>query len=450
MKNIRSISSLLEQTTKGVSFKIMETQVSPKPFINIQWEYEYRWPKSEPTLGTSDEIVKFIAASTDRDPKLIMASIAKSPETTFGIARDSGNTANARLIGKDQLVAIGYVYIFGKGKIDVTKIPADKLVGTDGKLGGLVAFDANELPKYMATAAPVNTNNQTGTVTQPKKTITVLDIFGINSKYSEWFNSTIGTPYYRPILDKFGTDDKRRVSIENEGELVSIFWQMVSLMPPPYNLEAESKELNTFTRPLQAKLREIFEAAQQYDPGNFGKAVVAADILSKDTFESLVKAIVVIGLNTGKISQENVKAGTLPDVYTKLFTAALSQTGAVIPDDITEIGKADKLAHIISGAAVLGGFGKPATLAAVKALWDSVDPTTKKTMFPHTFDQIVAKLPFLVKPAPTKSAVAEFKSLQTGIGALSKTPNLIKSSTEYDDNTIKLFTKAFKNSAIPK
>jgi len=455
MKRIYSISSILEQetSTEGatdtpnevIKFTITDTAVSPKPFIKLQWTYQYSWPKATPGLGTSEELAKIIASTTDKpkDAKVILAEVAKSPNSVVGIARNAGNDTNNRLFGKDMLSTIGYVYLFKPGKIDMAKVPSDKKLG---KIGNLEVFEVDaDFPKYLVTGdaavSPTSQSNTASSSNTPGKTgaVKLEDFISMNQKYSEWYNINVRIPYLQPIINTIGG---ARVSIETSGKITRLFWSFVNGLDAPYHVNAPGSEagLKEFTRELKSALEKILTDAKVYDPAQFGTTSV--DSLNRETFKLILNGLILIGFNTGKITTgagSHIENEILPTYYKKVLDAVKLDTNWVLQVeatanfDGTAINNETDLAKVLSGAFI--GYNSAAdvdTLDKVKAKWDE-----KKQ---STFDQIVAKLPFKENDQPS-SNTAEFQALQYFLLNGRK-------PTVYDVTTKAAVAAAFKKSTI--
>jgi hypothetical protein len=426
MKRIYSISSILEQetSTEGatdtpnevIKFTITDTAVSPKPFIKLQWTYQYSWPKATPGLGTSEELAKIIASTTDKpkDAKVILAEVAKSPNSVVGIARNAGNDTNNRLFGKDMLSTIGYVYLFKPNKIDMTKVPSDKKLG---KIGNLEVFEVDaDFPKYLVTGAavvsPTSQSNTASSSNTPGKTgaVKLEDFISMNQKYSEWYNIKVRIPYLQPVVNTIGD---ARVSIETSGKITRLFWTLVNGLDSPYHVDAPGSEagLKEFTRELKSALEQILTDAKVYDPAQFGTTSV--DSLNRETFKLILNGLILIGFNTGKITTgagSHVENEILPTYYKKVLDAVkldtkwVLQAEATANFDGTAINNETDLAKVLSGAFI--GYDPAAdvdTIDKVKATWDAKGNST--------FAEIVAKLPFKANDVKS-SNLPEFQVIQ--------------------------------------
>lgn len=454
MKKFQSISSILEQENTKVSFTITDTAVSPKNFIKLQWTYTYAWPKKSPGMGVISEIAKAIETSTKGDGKLILDEIIKSPGSIVGISREAGNTANNRLLAADQLVTTGFVYIFNANTIDIAKVPVDKRLGTNGKIGQLEAFevDAN-FPKYRLTGTPVNqVANQSGQPAPTKTGVKVEDFLTINSKYSNWYNSKVRLPYLQPVLSTIGSTE---APIRTSAKMVRLFWKLVEGAGSPYQVDAPSTEagLSEFSRILQSALQKIIADAKKYDPTL--TADDAVDVLDAGVFKSVLNGLILIGLNTGKITTGpggNIENEVLPADYTKMLDAVkvdtkfvnqvTTSTGtaaeATANFDGTAVNNETDLAKILSGLFVARNVDKTKidTIDKVKAMWNSSAKTSKWTTLDDAWDNTVKTLPWKKGSAPASVWFGYIQKLA------------IKTTGQYGPQTIAGFLTAFKNSAF--
>ncbi len=456
MKNLKTINALFEQAENETKFKLL-AQPTTKPAgsgsVRIQWQYRFSWPAKNPLLGDVKELINTINNSTDGDAKQVLSAIQGSDGThEVGILRAEASTQNNRLFGKDLGEFTGWIYLFYPDTINKEAVPDNQKVmpGIAGRMTYLL--DAKgEFKKYFQ-APGKGQSAQTGDkkVDQSTPSPTVFKLASItlaDGSANSWFNSTEGLriQYLNPVYSKIGDT---KVPITTTGDIVEIFWGFMSNLPEGLAIAkpADAKELTTYTPNLKSAILKLFEAAAKYDQSNFGS--VDADVLTQDLYADMFYAVVILGLNAGKIdttSLDFTKNLTSAPYYAP-FKAALNDSGKIVKTvsgtsgtasstfDGTVVSNETDLAKIISGGLI--GYGTPAadvdTVDKVKAKWNSYVPNT----YSKKFEEIVAKLPF---NSTTNTSLAEFKNIQFFA---------INQNGTYGPKTKAGFKSAFEKSSI--
>jgi hypothetical protein len=407
MKNIKNLTALFEQANTETKFKLL-TPPTTKPAgsgsTRIQWQYRFSWPAKNPLLGDVKELINTINNSTEGDAQQVLSAIKGSDQThEVGIIRADASTQNNRIFAKDLGEFTGWIYLFYPDTIDTQAIPANQKIesGIDGRMTYLM--DAKgEFKKYFKAPGTGKTtataDKKTDTDSKPATVFKLASLTSADGPAHDWFNSTDGLriKYLNPIYAKIG---KTKVPITTSGKIVPIFWGFVSKLPEGLETAAPSvaAELEEYSQNLKAALLKLFTAAAKYDQSNF--SAVNLDVLTQDLYSQMVYAVVILGLNSGKIDTNSLDFNnirTSSPYYAPLKAALLGADGIVDPAtaaatstssfDGTSVNDEMELAKIISGVMAKSTPSKTLdTLDKVKAEYDSVFganswPDTLKTL----------------------------------------------------------------------
>lgn len=446
MKIIKNLSQIFE-AEKGQSFKIGTPKVAPNISTITQWPFDYAWPKKQSSLGTTEEMINFINAATDGDAATVMANIKKATGAIVGISRNESNSEKNRLFGPDTQSVSGFIYLFKPGTIDETKVPAEKKL--EPKVNGLFTFVVDAQARDYVKTAPATQQLANNT---SKPVVKTISLYSDGTKYYDWYTGDGG-----PVT-AFMTETSKIIELFPPADLnidspiTSIFWVIIGRLPGELPTaipqgKADAKAIK-YDSELKSAIAKVINVAKQYDPDQF--SVINLDTLSKDTYNKLAQAILIIGINRGEINIEfNTKSGhaTSAKYYNPLMIG-LDQARLVKPlaqnnpgsgsgsnstFDGTSVNNETELAQVLSGAWI--GYGtKPEdsdTVDKVKALFNAKGYAKK-------FEEISAKLPFK-KTDRAITNTTEFQVLQYFV---------IGSTGPYGPKTTAGFKSAFEKSSI--
>ena len=467
MKNIKTINALFEQAKTVTKFKLL-TPATTKPAgsgsTRIQWQYQFSWPAKQPLLGDVKELINTINNAKDGDAQQVLSAIRGSDADkthTVGILRAAESTQNNRIFAKDLGEFTGWIYLFYPDTINDQAIPANQKIdaGIDGRMTYLLDTKG-EFKKYFkapGTGKPAAADTKTGADTKPATVFTLASLTSPEGAAHDWFNSSKGLriKYLNPVYTKIG---KNRVPITTSGSIVPIFWGFVSKLPEDLATSAPARaakqgdpvpaELQKYSQNLKAAIQKLFTAAAKYDQSNF--SVVDIDELTQDLYAYMVYAVVILGLNSGKIDTNSLdfdnNMSTTP-YYGPLKIGELEASAIVDPPaagtvtatattgfDGTAINNEMDLAKIISGAWI--GYGTKSedvdSLDKVKALFNAKGYAKK-------FEEISSKLPFK-KTDTTVPSKVEFQVLQYFI--------ISQKGFPYGPKTVAGFKTGFEKSSI--
>ena len=458
MKNIKTINALFEQAKTETKFKLL-TPATTKPAgsgsTRIQWQYQFSWPAKQPLLGDVKELINTINNATEGDAQQVLSAIKGSDTDkthTVGILRAAESTQNNRIFAKDLGEFTGWIYLFYPDTINTQAIPANQKIasGIDGRMTYLLDTKG-EFKKYFkepGTGKPAADAKQTGADVKPATVFTAASFLDGDGPAYKWFYNNIGlySTYIKKVTSKIGTAS---VPITTSGDIVPIFWKFVSNLPAgmatpmPGNVELHK----VYSQTLKAALANLFAEAAKFDKPNF--SAVNIDVLTKEIYSKMAHALVVIGLNAGKIklnSLEFMKDQESAPYYapfnfseqeavTVAAASASAASGtATAGFDGTAINNEMDLAKIISGAWI--GYGTKSedvdSLDKVKALFNAKGYAKK-------FEEISSKLPFKQSDKTVPSKV-EFQVLQYFI--------IDQKGFPYGPKTVAGFKTGFEKSSI--
>jgi hypothetical protein len=372
MKKIQTLSLLLEQAElDGTKIELTGNAVTMtiKDKVRIKWPYLYSWPAKNPLLGDMENFVKVLNASTKGAGQSILSQIEGSDGDKshyVGIARNETSTQNNRLLRKDLGEVKGWVYLFYPNTIDETLVPdTKKLPAVDGRFTFIMD---SEFKKYLKTGTSTQSasNSQSGNSTKPDTNINKMKASALvdpDGTAYDWYNDENGIriKYLNPVVAKIG---KSTVTITKSGKITPIFWQFVAGLPEGLSTPAPSTPvgLELYNEELQSAIKGLFTAASKYDSDNF--STVNTNNLTSDLYSTMVKALTLLGLNSGKIDINLTpdRAGLGSKPYYRSMTAAAAAAGAVVvtPDansgsatfDGTNITTEDQVLKIFAGVVV--------------------------------------------------------------------------------------------------
>ena len=388
MKNLKTINALFEQANNETNFKLLGPPTT-KPVgsgsVRIQWQYKFSWPAKNPILGDVKELINTINNSTDSDAKQVLSAIQGSDTThEVGILRAEASTQNNRLFAKDLGEFTGWIYLFYPGTINKDAVPDNQKVtpGVDGRMTYLL--DAKgEFKKYFQAPSKGQSSPASDKKADQSSAASAefkLASFALKDGPAyEWFNSPEGLrlQYLNPVYAKIGDT---KVPITTTNDIVSIFWEFVSRLPEGLAIAKPgvAAAANTYSPELKSAILNLFKAAAKYDDSNFG--LIDADVLAAELYNQMFYAVVILGLNAGKIdinSLDFTKNLTSAPYYAP-FKAALTAAGAIVKPvastgasagsatfDGTNITTEDQVLKIFAGVVV-----------SDKTLWGTPDVST--------------------------------------------------------------------------
>jgi len=467
MKTIKNITALFEQTATETEtkFKLLAQPITlpaGEGSIRIKWQYQFSWPAKNPLLGDVKELINTINNAKDGDAQQVLTAIKGSDKThEVGIIRANVSTQKNRIIGKDLGEFTGWIYLFYPDTINTQAIPANQKVasGIDARMTYLMGADGS-FQKYFkepGTGKPAD-DKKIAADTKPATVFTAASFLDGDGPAYKWFYNTIGLyyTYIKVITNKIG---KASVPITTSGDIVPIFWKFVSNLPAGMaKPEPGDVELHkVYSQTLKAAISNLFAEATKFDKVAF--SAVNIDVLTKEIYTKMAHALVVIGLNAGKIklnSLEFMKDPESAEYYAPFNFSDLASGAIVDPTaatasaagtatagfDGTAINNEMDLAKVMSGA-----FST--TYAQDKASVDSLDKV--KTLFnasaktsgwptpDSAWNETVKTLPW--KKGGTISSNPWFTRIQ---GLVIKT----KSQKPYGSQTAAGFLAAFNASSL--
>lgn len=452
MKKIHTLSSLLEQDSKGTNIELTGSAVTMTKAdkVRIKWPYQYSWPAKNPLLG---DIVEFVNALNSKkgEGKSILSQIEQTNVDHFvGIATDAASTQNNRLIRKDLGQLNGFVYLFHPNTINKELVPDTKKLP---EVAGRFTFVVDsEWKKYLMTDKPAAGTGPGSASASTKKAITKASIVDPDGDNYAWFNKDdengISVKFLTPTANTLQKTLKP-VTLLQSGPTAEIFWTFMSNLPP--NLATVDlpsiSDRQRYGEVLQAAIQKLLAEAAKFD--STFKAV-NTNTLNSGLYEDLAYALIIIGLNRGELTNTSTKESARAyynalietknraDAFEKDLPAASATTTSTSTTgfDGTAVNNEMDLAKIISGGLI--GYKVPATevdtLDKIKAKWDSYVPAN----YEKKFSEIVAKLPFKQNDANIIN-LPEFKDVQFfAIGVNGK----------FGPKTVAGFKSAFEKSAL--
>jgi hypothetical protein len=467
MKTIKNITALFEQTATETEtkFKLLAQPITlpaGEGSIRIKWQYQFSWPAKNPLLGDVKELINTINNAKDGDAQQVLTAIKGSdPTHEVGIIRANVSTQKNRIIGKDLGEFTGWIYLFYPDTINTQAIPANQKIasGIDNRMTYLMGADGS-FQKYFkepGTGKPAD-DKKIAADTKPATVFTASAFLDGDGPAYKWYYNDIGlySTYIKKVTKKIG---KARVAVTTSGDIVPIFWKFISKLPDGMaKAEPGAAGQNLiYSEPLQAALINLFAKAAKFDQSNFSK--VNVNELTQDLYSKMAHAVVVLGLNAGKIklnSLEFMKDPESAEYYAPFIISDLAAGAIVDPTaataaaagtatagfDGTAINNEMDLAKVMSGA-----FST--TYAQDKASVDSLDKV--KTLFnasaktsgwptpDSAWNETVKTLPW--KKGGTISSNPWFTRIQ---GLVIKT----KSQKPYGSQTAAGFLAAFNASSL--
>jgi hypothetical protein len=467
MKTIKNITALFEQTATETEtkFKLLAQPITlpaGEGSIRIKWQYRFSWPAKNPLLGDVKELINTINNAKDGDAQQVLTAIKGSDKThEVGIIRAEVSTQKNKIFGKDLGEFTGWIYLFYPDTINTQAIPANQKIasGIDNRMTYLMGADGS-FQKYFkepGTGKPADAK-QTGSDVKPATVFTLASLTSPDGPAHDWFNAPTGLrkKYLNPVYTKIG---KTKVPITTSGDIVPIFWGFVSNLPEDLATASPATvaDLNEYSQNLKAAIQKLFTAVAKYDQSNF--SAVNIDVLTQDLYSNMVYAVVILGLNSGKIDTNSLdfttQRSSLP--YYAPLNSAMTEAGAIIDAtaaaaagtagtatagfDGTAINNEMDLAKIISGGLI--GYSVPAadvdTVDKVKAKWDA---SVKSGDYATTFDDIVKVLPFKKAESDKIKGTVPFQDIQYFVIQVTGQPK------PYGPQTAAGFKAAFEKSSI--
>ena len=465
MKNIKNLTALFEQATTETKFKLL-TPATTKPAgsgsTRIQWQYQFSWPAKTPLLGDVKELINTINNAKDGDAQQVLSAIKGSDTDkthTVGISRAEASTQNNRVFAKDLGEFTGSIYLFYPDTINAQAIPANQKIdaGIDGRLTYLV--DAKgEFKKYFktpGTGKPAAADDKkTGGDTKPTTVFTTSAFLDQDGPAYDWFyNKKPDGLWFKYISPTYNKIAQNKVPITTSGEIVPLFWSFVSKLPQGLAIAPPGPTgTKEYSQTLKSALSNLLSAAAKYDQSNF--SAVNVDVLTKEVYAKLANAVIILGLNAGKINIDSLDFDNTPSnqpYYAPIKAASTEASAIVDPSaasaasgtasgtatagfDGTAINNEMDLAKIISGAWI--GYGTKSedvdSLDKVKALFNAKGYAKK-------FEEISSKLPFKQSDKTVPSKV-EFQVLQYFI--------INQKGFPYGPKTVAGFKAGFEKSSI--
>ena len=459
MKTIKNITALFEQTAieTETKFKLLAQPITLPAgdgSIRIKWQYQFSWPAKNPLLGDVKELINTINSAKDGDAQQVLTAIKGSEKThEVGIIRADVSTQKNRIFGKDLGEFTGWIYLFYPDTINTQAIPANQKIasGIDARMTYLMGADGS-FQKYFkepGTGKPAADAKQTGADVKPATVFTAASFLDGDGPAYKWFYNEIGlySTYIKAVTKKIGG---ATVPITTSGNIVPLFWKFVSKLPGGMATPepGDPAQALIYSKTLKASLSKLFDEAAKFDQPNF--SAIDIDVLTGDLYQKMAHALVVVGLNAGKIksnSWEFIKDSETAPYYAPFIAAHLISGGIADPSaasaasgtatagfDGTAINNEMDLAKIISGAWI--GYGTKSedvdSLDKVKALFNAKGYAKK-------FEEISSKLPFKQSDKTVPSKV-EFQVLQYFTIDQNKQP--------YGPKTVAGFKAGFEKSSI--
>jgi hypothetical protein len=375
MKTIKNITALFEQTATETEtkFKLLAQPITlpaGEGSIRIKWQYQFSWPAKNPLLGDVKELINTINNAKDGDAQQVLTAIKGSdPTHEVGIIRANVSTQKNRIIGKDLGEFTGWIYLFYPDTINTQAIPANQKIasGIDNRMTYLMGADGS-FQKYFkepGTGKPAD-DKKIAADTKPATVFTAASFLDGDGPAYKWYYNDIGlySTYIKKVTKKIG---KARVAVTTSGDIVPIFWKFISKLPDGMaKAEPGAAGQNLiYSEPLQAALINLFAKAAKFDQSNFSK--VNVNELTQDLYSKMAHAVVVLGLNAGKIklnSLEFMKDPESAEYYAPFIisdlaagaivdpTAATASAAATAGFDGTNITTEDQVLKIFAGVVV--------------------------------------------------------------------------------------------------
>ena len=387
MKTIKNITALFEQTATETEtkFKLLAQPITlpaGEGSIRIKWQYQFSWPAKNPLLGDVKELINTINNAKDGDAQQVLTAIKGSDKThEVGIIRANVSTQKNRIIGKDLGEFTGWIYLFYPDTINTQAIPANQKIasGIDARLTYLMGADGS-FQKYFkepGTGKPTVDAKKTDVDVKPATVFTAASFLDGDGPAYKWFYNDIGlySTYIKKVTDAIG---RARVAVTTSGDIVPIFWKFISKLPDGMakSEPGDSEQHKIYSEPLQTALINLFAKAAKFDPSNFSK--VNVNELTRDLYSKMAHAVVVLGLNAGKIklnSLEFMKDPESAEYYAPFIISDLASGTLVDPTaaaattasgfDGTAITTEDQVLKIFAGLVV-----------SDKTLWGTPDVST--------------------------------------------------------------------------
>ena len=469
MKNIKNLTALFEQTSTETKFKLLApptTKPAGDGSTRIEWQYRFSWPAANPLLGDVKELINTINKSTEGDAKLVLSAIKGSDRThEVGIARAEESSQKNRIIGKDLGEFTGWIYLFYPDTINTQAIPANQKIasGIDNRMTYLV--DAKgEFAKYFkepGTGNAKDTGNEETDVEEtdvdenPDAVFTAASFLDQDGPAYDWFyNKKPDGLWFKYISPTFNKIAQNKVPITTSGEIVPLFWSFVSKLPQGLAIAPPGPTgTKEYSQTLKSALSNLLSAAAKYDQSNF--SAVNVDVLTKEVYAKLANAVIILGLNAGKINIDSLDFDNTPSnqPYYAPIKAASTESGsladpsaagaagtasgtATVGFDGTAVNTEVDLAKIISGIYVTKyNVAKTDidTLDKIKARFETDFKSNNLT-----WAIAISSLPWK-KNVTSYSTNATFKYIQI---------NAYGTHGIYGPNTTAAFKKMFDGSAI--
>ena len=341
MKTIKNITALFEQTATETEtkFKLLAQPITlpaGEGSIRIKWQYQFSWPAKNPLLGDVKELINTINNAKDGDAQQVLTAIKGSDKThEVGIIRANVSTQKNRIIGKDLGEFTGWIYLFYPDTINTQAIPANQKIasGIDARLTYLMGADGS-FQKYFkepGTGKPAADDKKTGADVKPATVFTAASFLDGDGPAYKWFYNEFGlySTYIKKVTDKIG---RARVAVTTSGDIVPIFWKFISKLPDGMakSEPGDSAQNKIYSEPLQAALINLFAKAAKFDPSNFSK--VNVNELTRDLYSKMAHAVVVLGLNAGKIKLNSLEFMKDPEsaLYYDPFRWSETISGGVV------------------------------------------------------------------------------------------------------------------------
>lgn len=463
MKKFQTLKALFEQDsadTPKIKIKITGTTTAPDERTAIKWTYQYGWPLDQPNLGSIQEFAEAFAESTEKDAQDVKNAIARSDQGgVVGISRDPGNSVNKRLFGKDLAEAVGFIYLLNPNIISQTLVPANKQLK---KIAGRFTFIVDkDIKNYLAEInqeddeIPSNTQNALST-NDGSSAITAAAFLQADGDAYSWYNASpnIIKTYVAPIQNKIGSS---RITIEQSGPIVSIFWSFIDKLPGGLSVSAPAGLANTtFDENLQNAIKALLKKASEYDE-TYSPDAHNINILNRNLFATLVEALIIIGLNNS-ITATNVENEVLPASYKAPLEAALAAANGISGSasssssnatnqassatagfDGTAINTEMDLAKVLSGVFITNWNVAKADVDSLDKVKSMLNATAKSSKWPtpdKAWEETVKSLPWKKDSTPTSPWFIRTQYLT------------IKKNGTYGPKTTAGFANGFKASAF--
>ena len=457
MKTIKNITALFEQTATETKFKLLAQPITLPAgdgSIRIKWQYQFSWPAKNPLLGDVKELINTINNAKDGDALQVLTAIKGSEKThEVGIIRADVSTQKNRILGKDLGEFTGWIYLFYPDTINTQAIPANQKIasGIDARMTYLMGADGS-FQKYFkepGTGKPAADAKQTSADVKPATVFTVASFLDGDGPAYKWFYNEIGlySTYIKKVTKKIGNAS---VPITTSGDIVPIFWKFVSNLPAGMATPepGDAKLQKEYSQTLKAALANLFAEAAKFDKSNF--SAVNIDVLTKEIYSKMAHAIVVLGLNAGKIKLNSLEfmkepesalyyapfrfsdlaAGSLADPSAASAASGTASAASSTGFDGTAVADELTLAKIISGVMTKSTPPKTLdTLDKVKAEYDSAYGA-------NSWSDTLKTLPWKKGPAPASS---HFNDVQY---------SAIGRNGTYGDKTVAGFKNMFDASTL--